>query len=175
MHSFMASVLHKALPQPYYPSNPDPSAPYDGLYDLPFVALNAKESDWYLTLDLQYQTKVVDIGPLLTLFLHELQHILGDGTQERLAKREWILQLFEAGNIDMVMPEVNVQENSGLLDSVVTASRSFLDYVAQERILRPVALRMALEFGFPTFDETTTRQIAREVIRRVIQCELEPF
>ena len=170
----MVLLLNKALPAPYYPPNPEPSQPYEGIYDLTLVALNARESNWRLVLDLQDQTNVLDIGPMQTLLLSELHNILYEQTEAALVKREWIMQLFEGGNIDIQIPECVIKDNRPLLDAVVSASRTLLEGVLKEEILRPVARRMALEYGLPPPDANAIKQMAEDVVRRAVRQELNP-
>ena len=74
----------------------------DQVYDMAFVALNADHSGWHLTLDLCEQEGLTESEtnePLQTLLLSNLARVFCDGTTPMLAKREWILQLFEHGNV----------------------------------------------------------------------------
>ena len=83
---------------------------HDSVYDMAFVALNADLCCWYLMMDLSEQDGLEESEadvPLQTLLITNLAKVLCDGSTPMLAKREWVVQLFEHGN-------VQTEQGSGL-------------------------------------------------------------
>ena len=164
----LAHVLHHCLPTPYFPPNPSDTEPYEDLYDLPLVALNASHSAWHLTLDLRMQPEVTNLGVLPTMLLAELIAVLGGGDDATLAKREWIMQLYERGGIAIQLPATTLHHHHALMEAVLRSTRAMLSAVAEEDVLCPVILRMALEYGMPVPAQGVAERIAGDVVRTVL-------
>ena len=160
----LAHTLHHMLPVPYYPQNVG-----DALYDLSLVPLNAHLTHWRLHLDLSRQGGLqLDTKSVQRCLTAELNDIMGSRCDDDRAKREWVMQLFESGHIQIRLPVSTTAAHVELLNAVLHYCHSFLHYVDQDESLRPTALRMLLEYGFPSCTDGMAQRIAQDVLRVVV-------
>lgn len=92
-HPF-AYFLHAMLPVPKFPSDS-----VDTLYNVPMIPLNAEASRWKVSLDLSLQPDLACWEPAPQCLAASLMDVIGQHSNGDAAKREWILQLYEDGNI----------------------------------------------------------------------------
>lgn len=165
----LAEVLVAALPVPFYPQPGASEEATEAIYDADLVSLNAGEHPWTLVLDLSHQPGVlVTSTPLRSLMRAMLAANADDRGVDTLARREWVLQLFERHRIDVSLPESTLRDcqRTVTLLSERATTRLRERYLATASVISSTALRVLVDNALPnnpTADEL--ERMANEVVR----------